>query len=502
MLKPISNKSSVLAVVAETEEGVISSPTSGTDYIALQEGFSFEANFEPLNNQELRASIGKAKATIGKEKPASSFHHYLRHSGIEGQAPGYGPLLEALFGAKTVNGTQYSTVASSTTKLLKVGPGVGVNFKRGQPVLVKSGTAGYQIRPVHSVAMDDLSLGFSLPTAPGAGVDLGRAVQYSPASEGHKTLSFHLYRGNGGAKEVQTGVRPVEATIDINAGQYINASFSFEGVEYAFNPVLVDTKNKLDFLDEAIERVAVVPSRLYKDVIDFTEALQTSMNSLGSANTFSVKYSNTTGKITISSTGTIFELLWNTGDSTATSVGSLIGANMAADQDGDTEYELTNAMNYASPFTPSLDVADPLVAKDNEILLGDQDDFQALRPSKVSVKIGNTRKVIDDVTARSGVAGSLFVIREVTVDITALLDKNDIEKFKRFRKGQETRFLYNGGVKSGGNWVAGKCFSLYIPTATITSFSPSDDEGLAILNFQVSAFVDQNGNGEAYLGFV
>lgn len=502
MLNPISNKSSVLAVVEETEEGVVANPVSGADFVALQEGFSFEGNYQTLDNDELRASIGKSKSLLGQEQPRSQFSHYLRHSGVEGQAPNFGKILKALFGTQTLNPTEYDTVSGSTQLLIKVGASEGQNFRRGQALLIKDATNGYKIRPVHSVAVDDLSLGFSAGAAPASGVNLGKAVVYSPANDGHKTMSFHLYRGNGGAKELITGIRPADATVECEAGQFINTAFSFDGVEYCFNPIQVQADNKLDFLDEAVPRVATIPQRLYKDPADLCEAITTAMNSLGSGNTFTVKYSNTTGKITISSSGTIFELLWDSGANAAETIGTLIGADVAADQDGATEYELDNALNFASPFTPSLDNSDPLVAKDNEILIGDQNDFQSIRPSRVSMRFGNTRKVIGDVTSRSGVAGSLFTAREVVIDITALLDKYDVEKFKRFRKGQDTRFLYNAGMKQGGNWVPGKCFSVYIPTATITAYNPSDDEGLAIVNFQVTAFVDQNGNGEAYLSFV
>lgn len=498
----LSNKSSVMAIKEESTEGVVVSPTAATDYVALQEGFSFEPSFQTLENKELKGSIGKAKTLLGQEQPKASFDHYLRASGVEGQAPNYRLLLKSALGLETVNSTEYPTVAASTINQIKVNTGIGANFKRGQALLIKDGTNGYSVRNVLSVSGDNLNTSFDLAVAPAAAVNLGKCIAYAPLNQGHPTLSVWEYRGNGGAVELMSGSRVTEASWDFQAGQFISGKFSLDGVEYFYNPMnVVSTTSKLDWLDNATTRVATIPQKIYKDPADLASAIQTAMQSQ-SANTITVTYISSTGKFKITSSGTTLSLLWNTGANKVNSIGALIGANMSADQTGALTYTLVNAINLASPYTPSLDVADPVVAKDNEVLMGDVSDFQKLHPSRVSVQLSNSRKQISDVTTLSGVSGSVLTGREVTISFTALLDQYDVDKFKRFRTGQQTSFSYSAGLKSGGNWQAGKTVNAYVPTATITSFKLGDDDGLAILECELKAFVDDSGNGEFYLNFL
>lgn len=94
------NRNSRLAIVEETTEGTLVAPTAGSQFIALQAGYSFAPNFETLENEEIRASIGRSKPITGLERPNSTFDHYLRHSGTEGDNPGYNLLLKAVMAVK------------------------------------------------------------------------------------------------------------------------------------------------------------------------------------------------------------------------------------------------------------------------------------------------------------------------------------------------------------------------------------------------------------------
>jgi hypothetical protein len=499
----ISNKASILAIKEETTEGVPLKPTTSSDVVALQDGFSFTPNFQQQENKELRSSIGKAKPILGLEQPKASTAHYLRHSGVEGQAPNYRLLLKAVLGREDVYGTQYNTVSSSTVSTVKVGSGNGVNFGRGHMLMVKDSANGYSVRPVHSVSTDDLSLGFDLPNAPGSGIGLGKAVMYSPLNSGFPSASFWLYRGNGGAVEMMAGGRVTEMDIDLKAGEFIDANFNIEGVGYYFNPLEVTSTNKyLDFLDNSTNRTAIVPLGTYKDPDDLAAAIAAAMNGLGSSNTFTVKYYSSLGKYKITSTGTTFSLLWNTGTNTANTIGSLIGADVSADQTSALTYTMANQIAITCPVTAAYDNSDPIIAKDMDVLIGDHDDYQSVKASQVSLKYVNSRKETQDITAKSGVSGSTFTNREITLNFTIQMEKYDIEKFRRFRNGVDTRFLLTAGIKAGGNWTPGKCVSIYLPNIQITSHQGGDDSGLATLDIEAKVFVDTNGNPEMYLGFL
>jgi len=498
----IQTRNSALAIKPETSEGVPVSPSASTDYVALQDDASMEPAFDVLENAELKASLGRAKPILGLENPTFSFSHYLRHSGVEGQAPNYKEFLEAAFGTETVNSTERDTEAGWTVSGGDVGAAEGTDFPRGTSVMVKNAADGYEIRPVHSVSTDTLTLGFDLENAPASGVNLGKAVTYSPADTDHQTLSIWHYLGSSGAIQMMAGSRVVDSSFSIAAGELINASYSLEGIKYYFNPIEIDaTNDDMDFDDGGGEENVSVAQKMYTDPHELADALQTAMDAATSDN-ITVTYSDSTGKFTIASDGGTLSLLWNTGTNTATTIGSALSFTVSADDTGSTSYTGDNVIDLSTPQTPSFDSADPLAAKDNQVLLGDSDDTACFAASSCDITLGTPKRDILSVCSSSGKSGSIINAREVTVSVSALLEQYDVDKFKRFRENTETRFAYIGGTKSGGNWEAGKCFCWYLPTCTITSFNITDDDGLVTLELELQSFVDDSGNGEAYLSFV
>lgn len=497
----IATRSSVLAIKEEVTEGTPVAPAAATDFIALQDDFSMEPAFDVLENAELRNSIGSAKPILGAENPTVSLSHYVRHSGVEGQAPNYGLLLEAALGTETVNGTERVTDAASTTVLIKAAAGTGGDFTRGMGMLVKDGTNGYRIRVSHERSTDDITPSFALAGAPAAGVSLGKCVRYSPADTAHKTMTVWHYLGNGGATQVSTGCRVTDVSVDIAAGQLINASYSLAGLGYYFNAIQVTSSTEvIDWEDDQGTASASVSVQMFKDPHELASALETAMNA-ETTETITVTYSDSTGKFTFAATGAVFELQWNTGANTASSVATKVGFTTAADSTGALTYT-GSALSFAAPYTPSLDESDPLAAKANEVMVGDQDDYACFEASSVNFSIGLDRQVVESVCATSGRSGSIISGRTVTVSVTALLSQYDADKFARYRQGTETRLQYSFGTKTGGNWVAGKCGYIYLPTATVTSFSITDNNGLATLEMELTAFVDSEGQGEVYIGFL
>jgi hypothetical protein len=81
-----------------------------------------------------------------------------------------------------------------------------------------------------------------------------------------------------------------------------------------------------------------------------------------------------------------------------------------------------------------------------------------------------------------------------------LIERYDVSKYEHFRVGQEIKFQYSYGQKSGGNWIPGKCGYIYSPTLTITSFTIEDADGLAVITLEATAHVNSNGEGEIYMG--
>jgi len=500
-----SSKSNVLAIKKETTPGTVVMPSAGTDYVALQPDFTLTPNFEVLTNDEIRASIGTSKPIQGLEQPEGSFSHYLKHSGVEGQAPEMGDVLESAFGTTSANATERATTTGSTTSVINLAAG-GSDFARGKAVLIKDGTNGFSIRPVHSVSSNNLTLGFRVGTAPATGVNVGKCVNYTPANSGHPSLSIHAYRGNGQLYEILAGARVGAMTIDAQAGQNINMNFSLRGTKYHFNPIeIASGENYFDFNDGS-DRSVTITAKVYRDPHELATALQDALNASPSADTFTVEFldndATNPGKFRISSNGATFNIEWNTGANTGNNIGAALGFSVAADDTGGGPYVSDNAISWAAPHTPAYDSSDPIAAKYLEVLLGDVDDFACFCAQEVNIELNNTITNSLCICAESGVDQVLVTAREVRVTLRALLDKHDADKFRRFRANAETRFAFNFGTRNGGNWEAGKCGNVYIPTAVVSRFSLADLDTLIGLELELTGFVDSNGNGEVYLNFL
>lgn len=498
----ISTRSTVLGIKEETTAGTPVIPSATGDYIAVQPDFAITPSIETLANDEIRASIGRAKPINGLENPSATISHYLRHSGTEGTAPNYGLLLEASLGAVDDAGGETTVASTGDVSTINVASGSGATFIRGQALLIKDSTNGYAIRPVHSISSDALTLGFDLSAAPATGVSLGDAVTYYPANTGHPSLSLWGYVGNGGALEVMAGGKVTSTSITFEAGQLINASYTVDGTGFYFNPLNVtSTTNKLDFSDGSEQNVSVT-AKLYKDPHELASAMQTAM--LGASTGITVAYSDTTGKYTFTKSSGTFSLLWNTGANTAETIGSLLGFTVSADDTGTLTYTSDNAIDLSSPQTPTFDDADPLAAKDNVVFIGETDDNTCFGPQTVTINIDTANSDINSVCEESGRESKITTSREITIEVSAALDQYDADIWSRLRQGTETRFMYNFGTKSGGNWVAGKCGCIYVPRAVVdpASFSVVDQDGIAFINFTLIPYVDSSGNGEFYISFV
>lgn len=499
----ITTRTSVLAIKKETTEGTPVVPTAGTDAIAMQDDFSMEPAIEEIENAELKSSLGLAKSVLGMENPTMSFSHYFRASGVEGTAPNYGELLESFMGGVSTAGAEYNTVASSTTSVIKVDAGEGATFERGEGLLIKDATNGYRVRCIDSIATDDLTIGFNLPTAPGTGVNLGKCVLYKPANSGHPSVTAWLYLGNGGAIEMMSGGKVTGLTIDANAGEYVNANYSLEGIGAYFNPItLTSSSIYVDWTDDAGTFAASVGAKTYKEPKQLADAIALAMNDQ-TTETITVTYSDTTGKFTFATaTSATFSLLWNTGANAANTIGTKLGFSVAANDTGALTYTSDSAVSYAFPYTASFDSSDPVVAKNIEVMVGDADDYACFAASSVSISGSNTKADLLSLCAETGKSGTIISGRTYDITVTARLSQYDADMWTRYRNGTTTKFQMTVGPKVSGTWTAGKLAYVYCPTATVSSFNVSDQDGLAVVELGLKAYVNDSGDGEFYIGFL
>lgn len=474
------HRASIQAFTREVTAGIYVTPAAATDFVATRPGGAIAYEPEALESDEILNDIGASKAFVGKEIVSGSHPAYLRHSGVEGQEPQLGLLYESIMGTKQVATVEYDTVAGSTTKIIKVDVGEGANFVEGQALLIKDGTNGYSIRNINSISGDDLTLNFDLDTAPGTGVTLGLAVTYIPAAQGHPTISQTKYLGNGFGKEISAGNTVTECAITTNANGFGEVEFSLEGTKYYFNPIIISATNKfLDFTDDAGTRAASVPEGIYKTPIELAEALQAALED-ASLETMSVTYDNDAGKFTIASGSLVFSLLWNTGANTANTIGEELGFDVSADDTGAVTYTADNELSYAAAFTPSYDSADAIVIKGAELMIGSQAENACICAQEVAVTISKEVEDVDCICEESGIKEKIPVGRSAEMVVTATMKKHDVSLLDALLKNSGISAMLNAGPKTGGNWLAGRCFNVYMQTCTVGKYSTTGDSFIQV----------------------
>lgn len=497
----ILQRASVMAVKEETTVGTIVVPSAGSDYIPLKTGFAMEFAVEELASDELLNDIGSSKALAGKEGVTGTHGAYLKHSEVEGQEPEMGILYESAFGNKTVNATEYDTVASSTTTVVNVDTGEGANFEVGQALLVKDATNGYSIRNVKSISTDALTLNFALENAPGTGVNLGKAILYKPAATDHPSYSVHLYNGNGGAYQLAAGCRTTALSISATAGQQAEVEVSYAGSKYYYNPILITSSTRfIDWTDDQGTAAASVEAKWYHNPKELARALETAINDQ-TTETITVTYSDSTGKFTIATaTSSVLSLLWNTGTNTANTIGTKLGFSVAADDTGATSYAADNAQDLSAPHTPSYDDATNIVVKDAELFIGDQTDNICKCAQSVTIEIATPTTDVDCICEESGVSEKLILSREVTMTAEIVLSQYEVQLFDKLKQNESVSAMLNMGPKSGGNWVAGKCANIYLGNASVTAHNITGDD-FVIASVSIKGYVTTSLK-DCYLNFV
>ena len=479
-------RNSVFAIVPEVTEGTPVAPSSGAQFIPLRPGRSMEYQVETLDNDELKGDIGASKPNKGKESVNGTHEAYLKSSGTAGVAPETDLFYKSLLGGSSTASTEYDTVSSSTTAVVKVDTGEGATFEVGEALLVKNGS-GYEIRNIASISSNDLSVNFLLNNAPGSGVNLGKAVLYKPGSTFSSFTSW-LYNGNGFATEMASGCQATEASIELPVNEYAALSFSYQGTKYHFNPISITSSTKyIDWTDDDGTWAASVAEGFYRTPKELAQSLEDAMNAQ-TTETITVSYSDSTGKFTLAASGSVFSLLWNTGTNAANSIGTKLGFLVAANDTGSTSYASDNAQDLAAAYTPSYDDVEPIVCKNIELLIGDQSQNTCVCATNVTLTIGKEVTDADCICAETGTQEKVATGRTVTMEAEVLLKKYDVQIIDQLLNNSTISAMVNAGPKSGGNWVAGKCVNLYMKNASVTAFTTSGEE-FVTGNITITGFV-------------
>lgn len=491
-------RATVFAVKEEATEGVYAPPSAGSDFIPLRPGNTL--NFEPelLESDELLNDIGASKSSIGKEAVSGSHSAYLKHSGVEGQAPEASIFYESLFGSKVINAAGTTSTAGSTVSLLEIDD-LGT-YVQGQAVLIKDAANGYSIRNVSEITVGgDLILNFNLPNVPTIGSAVGRSVLYSPVAQGHPSFSTSKYLGNGHAIEIAAGNQSSEMSITADANGFGEVEFSYSGTKYYFNPVTITSSNKwIDLIDDNGTIAVSIPEKIYKSAIELSSALEAAINA-ASPDTFTVSYSNVTGKFTI--TAEFFlSLLWNSGVHAASSIGQTIGFDISADDTGSLTYTSNNAQVLTAAYTPSYDSAENIIIKGAQLFIGGQSDNICICAQSVSITVSKELEDEDCICEETGVSSKIPTSRSVEMSVTATLNKYDAALLDALIQNKSVSAMFNAGPKAGGNFIPGKCFNFYMQTATVSAYTTTGDSFIQA-EFTLKGYVTTS-TKDGYLNFV
>lgn len=125
--------------------------------------------------------------------------------------------------------------------------------------------------------------------------------------------------------------------------------------------VLIDsTNNKLDFNIGASQLTATIPSAAYPIGLtqatagSLCKAIYDAVVAAEAVGTYTVTYSRSTKKFTITRSAGTLVLMWNTGTNTATSIAATIGFSTAANSTGGITYTGGTSVEYAFAHTFSL----------------------------------------------------------------------------------------------------------------------------------------------------
>lgn len=491
-------KSSVLAIIKEVTEGTLVQPSAGSQFTVLREGFTVQGALETVSSDELVNDIGASKSFSSKETPTASIPKYFKHSGIEGQAPDYGLLIESAMGSVTVNATEYDTDSGSIAgdrdnrAYLQMPAGEAANFEVGQALLIKHGSANFEIRNIQSIdtGADRLFLNFNLDTAPALATNLGKAIFYQAQATGHPTYSVHHFQASdssSGFHQALAGCRTTSMAIAFPVNELATIDFDIEGIKYYFDPMTVTASNKyVDFTDDGGTKSIALTEGTYDHPSELAAALAERL-SLASVNTISVYYD--ASKFTFGSDGTTFELNWATGTNTANSAATLLGFDGGSDDTGSTTYTSDNAQTWGPSVAPEYDDQTPTIVKSNEFFFGDYFNKVCRSGSNVSLTVSTPKTDVDDYCAVSGVSESIVLERTAELTATLTFKKDEIDGFYNLLKNRDVALAFNHGPKSGGNWEAGKCVNVYMAKATITANTIADTDGLVIVEMTASGFV-------------
>ena len=521
----IAQRRSTAAAVLKAFEGTLQKPTSGTQFLAIQPDFSLAPNFTTTENVELKDDIMSGKNIVTGEAPTGTFSHYLTGSGTAGTPPEYGSIVQASFGGFRSSTSEQTLAAGSTTSVLKfANAAAAATFKKGDACLIKDSANGWSVRPVESVSGTDVTLGFNLESAPGTSVKVGAFISYFPLNDNMPVFDMWHYIGAGesGVENIKD-CRVTSMSVSVNAKDLINATYSFEGTQYRFNKDfrdgfrLFNYNNKLTVVNtQGGSRTSTeveLTAQSYASGAALATEIQTKVSAITGLTSFRATFSN--NRFSFTSTAAY---LFDFQAASAVPEGAATLADVLGFESTDvsstapstgTKASTKNAQlyrDYSSGLTESYDDTDPIIARGQQVFIGDASDNICIDSSSVSVSINTPKALITSICEESGNYRSLISSRSATITVSAHLQDDDRRFFDKFQDGDTTQFAIVAGKKTtvggGPQWKPGETFVIYGSPASITSWAVTGSNDVYMLDLELTCYSPGDGSGSIFLSYV
>lgn len=204
------------------------------DVIEFVPPFTLEPTREEIKREVVNRSFDEVEPVLGSERVAGDIGVELHGSGSAGTASEADPLWQCAIGERDASSAS-TTIAASTTTLIKLDTGEGVNHKVGQHIMLdptSGGTGAYEASRITNISTDDLTVSPAFSEAPPVGRAITAGIHYKPTLTELHSLWAQFWRGDI-TLETYEGNKCSQLAIDFQSGQTINPVFSFMGQETA-----------------------------------------------------------------------------------------------------------------------------------------------------------------------------------------------------------------------------------------------------------------------------
>ncbi len=241
----ISTKNQVWYFVEETTVDTEKAPSAAGEAVAVIEGGELIDTTENLERAIITSGLGKAKPLGGMSNFSGSVSVEAKAGDAPGSAPEYDPMLQTMFGVRTLAAAVTSKSGSPTTTEIPIEDADIASFAVNDIVVVKESEA-YHVSPIASIVTTPGSATITLKYAAAGAftseVVIEAFVNYQSIDSAHKTAS--VFREMEGDSDIVTdkmsGARASSMALsNFTTGQLPQFDFAFQGI--AGSRVLTDS---------------------------------------------------------------------------------------------------------------------------------------------------------------------------------------------------------------------------------------------------------------------